>query len=67
MLLLLLRGVAFANIGGRRIQYRGAYIGDRSQFEERSLQEYIEDRNMMSIPRWELEFPEWTQKGLDAI
>ena len=43
------------------IQHRGKFIGDRSQFETLPLEDYIEDRNMMSIPREELEYPEWTQ------
>ncbi|EXJ65396.1 hypothetical protein A1O7_01737 [Cladophialophora yegresii CBS 114405] len=45
----------------RLVQQRGVRIGDRSQFEALPLQEYIDDRTMMSIPRQELEFPEWTQ------
>ncbi|KAK6371841.1 hypothetical protein LTS17_008665 [Exophiala oligosperma] len=45
----------------RLIQHRGVYIGNRSQFESLQLKDYIEDRNMMSIVREDLEFPEWTQ------
>lgn len=45
----------------RLIQQRGTCIGDRSQFEKLPLKDYIEDRNMMSIKREDLEFPEWTQ------
>ncbi|OAP54988.1 hypothetical protein AYL99_10688 [Fonsecaea erecta] len=45
----------------RLIQKRGMYIGNRSQFDKLPLREYIEDRNMMSIKREDLEFPEWTQ------
>ena len=45
----------------RLIQSRGKHIGNRSQFEELPLEDYIEDRNMMSIKRQDLEFPEWTQ------
>ncbi|KIW26186.1 uncharacterized protein PV07_09300 [Cladophialophora immunda] len=45
----------------RLIQKRGMNIGDRSQFEKLPLREYVEDRNMMSIKREDLEFPEWTQ------
>lgn len=45
----------------RRVQEMGKYIGNRSQFEERSLKEYVEDRNWMSTPRDKLEFPDWTQ------
>ena len=36
------------------IQARGVYIGDRSQFEDLPLEEYIKDRNMMSIKRQDL-------------
>ena len=35
----------------RLIQSRGEFIGNRSQFEKLPLQEYIDDRNMMSIKR----------------
>ena len=45
----------------RLIQDRGKYIGNRSQFENLPLKEYIEDRNMMSIKRQDLDYPEWTQ------
>ncbi|KAJ9606295.1 hypothetical protein H2200_009256 [Cladophialophora chaetospira] len=45
----------------RLVQQRGIQIGDRSQFEKLPLQEYVDDRTMMSTPRQELEFPEWTQ------
>lgn len=45
----------------RLMQHRGKFIGDRSQFESLPLRDYIEDRNMMSVPRDELNFPEWTQ------
>ena len=45
----------------RLIQQRGVYIGNRSQFDRLPLKEYVEDRNMMSIKRQDLEFPEWTQ------
>ncbi len=45
----------------RLIQYRGVYIGNRSQFESLPLKDYVEDRNMMSIKREDLEFPEWSQ------
>jgi 2-polyprenyl-6-methoxyphenol hydroxylase-like FAD-dependent oxidoreductase len=45
----------------RLMQSRGKFIGDRSQYEMLPLKDYIEDRNMMSIPRENLEFPEWTQ------
>lgn len=45
----------------RKVSYMGQYIGDRSQFEERSLEEYVEDRNWMSTPRKKLKFPDWAQ------
>ncbi|ETN47260.1 uncharacterized protein HMPREF1541_01452 [Cyphellophora europaea CBS 101466] len=45
----------------RKVQSMGMYIGNRSQFEERDLKEYVEDRNWMSTPREKLDFPEWTQ------
>lgn len=51
------RTVEFA----RLIQHRGVYIGNRGQFESLPLKDYIEDRNMMSILREDLEFPRWTQ------
>jgi len=51
------RTVEFA----RLIQHRGMYIGNRGQFESLPLKEYIEDRNMMSILREDLDFPAWTQ------
>lgn len=34
-----------------RIQSRGVYIGNRSQFESLPVEDYIDDRNMMSTPR----------------
>ncbi|CAK4031974.1 FAD NAD(P)-binding domain-containing [Lecanosticta acicola] len=51
----------------RDVQAKGVRIGNRSQFEELSLQEYIDDRNMMSIPHRDIEFPEWTREDLDRI
>jgi 2-polyprenyl-6-methoxyphenol hydroxylase-like FAD-dependent oxidoreductase len=45
----------------RKVSEMGKFIGDRSQYEERSLKEYVEDRNMMSTPRNKLKFPPWTQ------
>ena len=45
----------------RLVQQRGVQIGDRSQFEGLPLQDYVDDRTMMSTPRQDLEFPEWTQ------
>ena len=50
-----------------RIQERGKYIGNRSQFETLDVQDYIEDRNMMSTPRKDLVYPVWTEKGLDSM
>ncbi len=49
------------------IQSRGIYIGNRGQFESLPIEDYIEDRNMMSIPRKDLVYPEWTEKGLDSM
>jgi len=51
----------------RTIQDMGVRIGDRSQFEDLPVEEYIEDRNFASIPRAKREFPAWTEKGLDEI
>lgn len=51
----------------RDIQAKGVRIGNRSQFESLSVKEYIDDRNMMSIPHKEIEFPEWTRGDLDEI
>ena len=45
----------------RKVSEMGRFIGRRSQFEERSLREYVEDRNMMSTPRDKMEFADWTQ------
>ena len=45
----------------RLIQERGKYIGNRGQFEQLRLEEYIADRNMMSTKRQDLVFPDWTQ------
>ena len=45
----------------RLIQERGKFIGNRSQFEELPLKDYIEDRNLMSTKRQDLVFPDWTQ------
>ncbi|PPJ50817.1 hypothetical protein CBER1_06505 [Cercospora berteroae] len=52
---------------GRLIQSRGIHIGDRSQFETLPVEEYIEDRNMMSTPRKDLHFPEWTREGIETM
>ena len=49
------------------IQYRGKWIGNRSQFESLPVEDYIDDRNMMSTPRRDLVYPEWTLKGLDSV
>ena len=51
----------------RDVQAKGVKIGNRSQFESLSVKEYIEDRNMMSVPRKDMVFPEWTREGLDRI
>ncbi|KAI4860405.1 FAD/NAD(P)-binding domain-containing protein [Hypoxylon rubiginosum] len=43
----------------RYIQKRGVDMGERSQYQNLSLQEYVDDRNVASVPR-ELEiYPEW--------
>ncbi|KAI5366310.1 Putative FAD-binding domain, FAD/NAD(P)-binding domain superfamily [Septoria linicola] len=52
---------------GRLVQSRGIYIGDRSQFQSLSVEDYIEDRNMMSEPRSDLHFPDWTREGIDSM
>ncbi|EME79193.1 uncharacterized protein MYCFIDRAFT_167089 [Pseudocercospora fijiensis CIRAD86] len=51
----------------RLIQSSGVYIGNRSQYESLPVEEYIKDRNMMSIPRWDLKYPEWTKADLDKM
>lgn len=51
----------------RDIQAKGIKIGNRSQFETLSVQEYIDDRNMMSIPHKDIEFPGWTREDIDRI
>ncbi|EME44307.1 hypothetical protein DOTSEDRAFT_71969 [Dothistroma septosporum NZE10] len=51
----------------RDVQAKGVKIGNRSQFENLSVKEYIEDRNMMSVPHKEIVFPEWTREDLDRI
>lgn len=58
-------GVMNADQG--RIQQRGVYIGDRSQFEDLSVEEYIADRDMMSTPRRELVYPEELSADLDKL
>ncbi|MCJ1448608.1 MAG: hypothetical protein MMC23_009125 [Stictis urceolatum] len=45
----------------RLVQDRGVKMGDRSQFEQLPLQEYIDDRNKASTKRSEDVYPEWTQ------
>ena len=45
----------------RLIQHKGVQIGDRSQSEKLSLQEYVDDRTMMGTKRQDLTFPAWTQ------
>ncbi|KAK5175656.1 uncharacterized protein LTR77_000795 [Saxophila tyrrhenica] len=51
----------------RLIQSRGIYIGNRSQFETLDINDYIEDRNLMSTLRKDLVYPEWTKRGLDSM
>ncbi|KAK1094400.1 hypothetical protein LTR48_000389 [Friedmanniomyces endolithicus] len=51
----------------RAMQEMGVRIGDRSQFEELDVGEYIEDRNFASIKREERVYPAWTAEGLDEI
>ena len=50
-----------------RIQQRGVYIGDRSQFADLPIEEYIADRDMMSTPRRDLQYPESVGEGLDMV
>lgn len=49
------------------IQDRGVYIGNRSQFETLKVEDYIDDRNMMSTLRKDLVYPEWTARDLDKV
>ena len=51
----------------REIQSRGVRIGDRSQYESLPVEEYVKDRNMMSVKRTDEVWPEWTLDGLDQI
>lgn len=51
----------------RLMQQRGVYIGDRSQFAELPVEEYIADRDMMSTPRRDLQYPKSVEDGLDQI
>ncbi|KAK5074891.1 hypothetical protein LTR64_001096 [Lithohypha guttulata] len=51
----------------REIQAMGVRIGNRSQFEELPVEEYIADRNFASIKRQDRVYPEWTLEGLDKI
>ncbi|TKA41639.1 hypothetical protein B0A54_06527 [Friedmanniomyces endolithicus] len=51
----------------RAMQDMGVRIGNRSQFEELDVGEYIEDRNFASIKREERVYPAWTAEGLDEI
>ncbi|KAK4629535.1 hypothetical protein CLAFUW4_08579 [Fulvia fulva] len=47
---------------------KNLYMNDKvALFERLSVREYIEDRNMMSVPHKEMVFPEWTREGLDGI
>lgn len=49
----------------RAIQQRGVYMGDRSQFGNLPLEEYIKDRDLASKPRREEVWPEWAKEGLE--
>ncbi|KAK5108602.1 hypothetical protein LTR62_008178 [Meristemomyces frigidus] len=51
----------------REVQAMGVRIGDRSQFEDLEIKEYIEDRNFASIIRQERVYGKWTEEGLDVI
>lgn len=51
----------------RLIQQRGVYIGDRSQYQSLPVEEYIQDRNLMSIKRRDLQYPDWVFDGLESI
>ncbi|KAK3114038.1 hypothetical protein LTR53_008048 [Teratosphaeriaceae sp. CCFEE 6253] len=51
----------------RAMQDMGVSIGDRSQFEDLPVEEYIKDRNFASVKREERQYPEWTLRGLDEI
>ncbi|KAJ8607668.1 hypothetical protein MRB53_040131 [Persea americana] len=51
----------------RLIQDRGVYIGNRSQFESLEVEEYIKDRNLMSIKRADLDYPDWVWEGFEKI
>ncbi|KAL2279625.1 hypothetical protein FJTKL_13312 [Diaporthe vaccinii] len=46
----------------RLIQKRGVDMGNRSQFKELPLEEYILDRNVASTPRDMEVFPDWATK-----
>ena len=50
----------------RLIQDRGVKMGNRSQYEELPVEEYVKDRNLASTPRMEDHYPEWTREGLDV-
>lgn len=50
---------------GRAIQDMGVIIGNRSQFEDLPVEEYIKDRDFASIKREDRKYPEWTLKDLD--
>ncbi|KAI0165290.1 FAD/NAD(P)-binding domain-containing protein [Hypoxylon sp. FL1284] len=43
----------------RYIQRRGVEMGERSQYQSLSLREYVDDRNMASVPREQEVYPEW--------
>ncbi|KAK2603284.1 hypothetical protein N8I77_009752 [Diaporthe amygdali] len=46
----------------RLVQKRGVDMGNRSQFKELPLEEYIHDRNVASTPRDKEVFPDWATK-----
>lgn len=43
----------------RYIQKRGVDMGERSQYQNLSLQDYVHDRNVASVPREQEIYPEW--------
>jgi 2-polyprenyl-6-methoxyphenol hydroxylase-like FAD-dependent oxidoreductase len=51
----------------REIQAMGVRIGNRSQFENLPVEEYIADRNFASIKRQDREYGSWTEEGLDEM
>lgn len=51
----------------RAVQRRGVCMGDRSQFEELPIEEYIKDRNLASRKRGDEVYEAWTEEGLHEI